>query len=392
MELKNYLLIVKKRWWIVLIIVAATLVSTYFFTINQPLTYESTTTFVMRPRPSASAVDNDETVKAVDILSNRVEINTTYAQVAKSNLIKEKTKERLGLSSTERKGLSVQSKVIAGTNVLEISVQGPDSTIVRDFANVVGAETQTYISNLYDIFELEPLDEAEIAREPINSNIMLNLVVGGILGLILGLVVAILAEYFLGREEQPTTFDIIDHESGAYNEAYLKLRLRQEMSRAKRNNYPFSLALINVSYPGIPNRTEIKTPDETLRRITTAIGTGLRDEDVLARFEKTTFALLLFDLTGQSAKLLLQELQIKLETAPPKMIGSEDELNIQVTAGVAAYEEDDTEMDELLAQADYALKNAENTAFGAVNLYIKANSSDTLHRNGHTYIRTSPTA
>ncbi|MCB0190946.1 MAG: diguanylate cyclase [Anaerolineae bacterium] len=390
MELKRYVFIVKKRWWIVLVIVAATLVSTYFFSINQTLLYRTTTTFIMSPRLSSAFTDDGEVVKAVDILSNRVQILTTYAEVAKSKLVKDKAIERLDLNSAERKGLSVQSGVVAGTNVLEISVQGPNPTIVRDFANVVAVETRIYVSNLYDVFELEPLDEAVLATKPFNSTLILNMVVGGILGLILGIVIAFLTEYFLGDVSEPVTLDIIDYESGAYNEAYFRLRLRQEMSRAKRNSYSFSLALIYVSCPEMTNGTAPMNSIETLRRIATTIGTNLHDEDILARYGETTFALLLFDIAGQSAKQLLQELQIKLETATQKLIENINDLNLQVTAGIVAYEDYDIEIDELLAQAEYALKNTENTAVGAINLFSKENSNNFTYQNGHSRMQ-SPT-
>jgi diguanylate cyclase (GGDEF)-like protein len=385
MELKTYLKVIIRRWWIILLVLAATLASTYVFTINQTPIYETVNTFIMRPRASF-VTDEDEVVRVVDTLSRRTEINTTYAEVASSTLIKKRAIERLGLSSRAKKGLSISSKVIAGTNILEISVQGPDPVVLKAFANAVSDETRDYVSNLYDVFELEPLDEAEIPTTPVKPKKMLNLAVGGILGLILGIVLVFLTEYLLETNEEPVRYDIIDHETGAFNKSYLTLRLRQEVSRAQRNYYPLSLAMLKVDHQGLTNGTTSRIPVEALRKVTALLRSNLREEDDLTRFDDTSFAFLLPDTTGQSASVLMEELRIKIGATALDQSGTNTKLGLQGVAGIAAYEdfEGEIEADEFLAQATSALRSADNTTFGAVILFSKPNRPLTEQRNANS--------
>ena len=220
--------------------------SAWFFTADQPLVFKAKATFVMRPRANI-IIEDEETLRAVDTLSRRIEINTTFGKVASSKLIKNRAIERLKLSSSQRKGLGVSSRVIAGTNILEITTTASDPVLVRDFAEAVSTETIIYVRNLYDVFQLEPLDEPEVPKKPIQTNQGFYLVMGGILGLVLGIGLAFLVDYLQTPLPEPLAFNIIDGETGLYNRAYFMLRLRQEMGRAKRNGYLLSVALIKMN-------------------------------------------------------------------------------------------------------------------------------------------------
>lgn len=393
MELRTYVQVVIRKWWIILLLSTITILATYVMSKQEIPIYESTTTFVMRPRLSETAAEKKEFVEAVDTLSRRIEINTTYAEVAKSQIVKENAIERLNLSSTERKGLSTSSKVVPSTNVLEITARGPDPVIVRDFADAVSVETRTYISNLYDIFELEPLDRANLPTNPINANMTLNVTVGAILGLLLGVTVAFLTENLLDNKEVSPAFDIIDHESGMYNEAYLRHRLQQEMSRSKRNKYELSLALMKVT--GFTTNGMLSNiPEQTWREIVILIGSKLRDEDVLTRFNDTTFALLLPDTPGQVADKLLNELRVAVTLMPLNTRKNGFiPLTLRAVAGIASYVDYRLEMDEFLAHTVHALRQADVATYGAVQLLTdqtRENGSVALLTNGATTTQSDP--
>ncbi|MHC4216486.1 MAG: hypothetical protein ACYSWP_24305, partial [Planctomycetota bacterium] len=96
MELKTYIRTFLKYWYWLPICVVITFIATLFFTLRQPGIYEANTTFVIRPH--SSLVVEDEFVSTLDIISRRVEINNTFAEVANSTLIKDKSAVDLGLS------------------------------------------------------------------------------------------------------------------------------------------------------------------------------------------------------------------------------------------------------------------------------------------------------
>jgi len=367
-ELKTYIFILLRKWWIIVPTFAVTLFITFVLTNRQPSIYETSTTLVMRPRSSFVA-DEREMVRIVDILSQRIEINTTYAEVAKSRLIKNRAIERLGLSAAERKNLTVRSKVIPGTNILELSVEGSMPEVLPAFAAAVRAETIDYIGGLYDVFELEPLDEAATPKKPIRPNRTLNLAVGAVLGLLLGMMWAFLIEYLLMPAAKSPSFDIVDSETGVCNKAFFLARLQQETSRAKRNGYPLSLALIKIGHSKSVDSKSHQIAPEALRTVGALLTDTVREEDVVARIDETTFALLLPDMTDRAAQNCLEEIQKLIAIVPLDRLGAKTKLYLRGAIGVTTYDDHTMEPDAFLAHGLRALEKADRTAYGTISLY-----------------------
>lgn len=366
MELKAYLRILARKWWIILPTFLVTFTSTVVFTVTQAPVYEAKTTFVVTPNDKFESF-----AYGLDLLSRRSEISSTYAEVASSNLIESLAADELGLSPEQRKSLSIEGRLLAGTNVLEIAAQGNDPVLVTDFANTVGAETVAYVEDLYETYNLRPLDQATQPTLPIEPDRKLNLALGGILGLALSVGLAILSEYLQAPLESVTNFGILDDETGVYNKRYFMQRLKQEMSRAKRNSYPMSLALINVDCIGVMDTAPSQIRSEALRRAAMFLKQFLRDEDVMARLGDTVFAVLLPDMPGERAKETMEWLQTRMAWTPFELEKSGIKLNLCGIAGVAAYQYNGTGQNELLAQATRALEEAETAGYGQVCLFAE---------------------
>lgn len=365
MELLAYVQILVRRWWIILPTIVLTLLLTYMFTDRQEPVYDTQTTLVMRPL-TAGMGDEKDIASVVNILSQRIEINTTYAEVAQSSLIKKQAAETLNLSPAERKGMSVSSRVLPSTNILQISVSGPDPVLIQRYADAISAETQGYVSDLYDVFELKPLDAAGLPSNPTSPDMALNLAVGGVLGLLLSLTLAFLSEYLATATRPPVRFDIIDSQTGVYSREFFMVRLQQEIERARRNHYVFSVALIRVGHNQVLNRSSRPVPMEALRAVGTLLVECVRTEDVLAHFGDRTFALLLPDLVGPGAERMLEEVQIEIAKIPLERAGTATALHLRGAIGVSAYEKYDIEIEELLDQAFQALQKADQTLLSVV--------------------------
>jgi diguanylate cyclase (GGDEF)-like protein len=303
MQLKTYINILLKRWWAVVICFAVVVSATWIWTSRQDRVYQSEASFVLRPRPTILAVD-DDFVKALDMVSRRVEINTTFAEVATSSLIKDRARSKMELDT---KGLSVSARVIGGTNILMITVEGPDPSAAREFASLVGVETLNYVAELYDVFELQPLDPASIPRKPISPSLTLNLLFGSVLGLAIGAGLAFLIEFIRSPYEEPDTFNIIDRETGAYNRSYFTLRLSQELNRARRNKYPLSLGLVKVEFEGedISQHEQV----EAMRVFKKLTENSMREDDILARVNGDIFAVILPFVKNDKADELLSRMK-----------------------------------------------------------------------------------
>ena len=374
MELRLYLRMLLKRWWLIFLAFVITIIPAILLVNRQSWVYESTATFVIRPR-STFAADEEEFVKAVDILSRRVEINTTFAEVAGSRLIKQRAIERLDLSSQERKGLKIKGDVIAGTNVLEITIQGANPGIVRDFATAVSVETVNYIKNLYDVFELEPLDAATFPSKPVSPNKVLNLAVAGTFGLLLGVGLVFLIEYIGQPVAGNESFDVIDPESGVYNRPYLLLRLRQELSRVRHSSYDSSLALIHLSQRNLVSGAfHPIRPAQAASQLAALLGPELRDEDILAHLGDSTFALLLPETSREKAKDFLQDLRANMGLLAPDGVGKEKGVTMYSAVGIATLKRDGLTGEEILAQATGELEEAKATAHGRVEALAEKES------------------
>lgn len=198
MELRIYFQILWKKWWIVLAACVSTVIAVGLFTFNQTPMYRASATYVVTP--SGDYEDARSAADALDMLSRRAEIATTYAEVANSRFIKQQAADELGLSSSQRRGLSIDSHLLQGTNILEIEVQGSNPQLVQFFTDMVGFKTATYVQELYEAYSLRPLDTASLPASPVGPSKIFNLALGGILGLGLGAGLAFLAYYL----ETPT--------------------------------------------------------------------------------------------------------------------------------------------------------------------------------------------
>lgn len=369
MELKAYFRILIQKWWIILPAFLITFTSTVVLTFTQTPVYQTTATFVVTPNTSFEDVKSF--ASGLDILSRRSEIATTYAEVANSRSIKKQAADELGLSSAQKKSLSVDSQLLAGTNVLKITIEGNDPVLVRDFANTVGAQTIAYAQELYETYVLKPLDLATLPNSPIKPSKTINLALGGIMGLALGAGLAFLSEYLQAPLENMTSFGILDDETGAYNKRYFVHRLREEMSRAKRNTYPLSLALMNVDRLGTLQSSSLQVRQEALRKVAVLLRQHLREEDVMARLDETVFAFLLPDMPGDKAQKTVEKLQTRIAWTPFEMEKSGLKLNLSGSAGVVAYQCNGTRQDELLDMANRALKESEASGYEKVRLIFE---------------------
>jgi diguanylate cyclase (GGDEF)-like protein len=356
MEIKAYLGVLLKKWWIVIPAFLVTFVSGIVFTFTKTPVYSATTTFLVVPSSSFDSIISF--ANGLDLLGRRDEIATTFAEIASSQRIKQQAVSSLSLVSGS--DYTISSKLRAGTNIIEITVQGPSPIGVRDLANSVGSAIEAYVQGLYEVFILVPLDEAATPTRPISPNTVFNLALSAVFGLVLGAGLAFLAEYLEAPLTSAISMNIIDDETGVYNKEYFLRRLSEEMVRAKRNRYPLSLGLMRVdSLSMIKGSDSPKVRAEMLRQVAILAGQYLREEDIVARLERDTLALILPDMTGENAKALMEYLQTRIAWTPFQSTVSGVNINLRSIVGITAYGHNGTSRDELVALASRALQLAE---------------------------------
>ena len=190
MEFKIFLGLLRKRRWSVLIIFAITIVSTLVLTRLQTPIYSSSATYVVSP--SSEVLNETGFLSGLSVLGGQPTVVNTYANIATSASIKREASDSLGLSPAQARKLSVSSRVLSGTNIIEITVEGEDPLLVQVLTTRVGESTIDFIKTLNGVYDLKLMDGAESPDKPIRPNIRLNLVLGAALGLILGVGIAFL--------------------------------------------------------------------------------------------------------------------------------------------------------------------------------------------------------
>lgn len=345
MIIKEYLQILIRRWWLIVLPLLAVVGGAYYWTSRQVPIYESHATFVIRPRTEASATG--DFIKALDTVSNRSEINSTFSEVASSKMVKDNAIQRMQLAPALRKYLNVSSSVVAGTNILQVTVESPDPATARDFANAVGAETVAYVKNLYDIYQLEALDPANTPSKPIRPEPALNLGLGAFLGLALGIAMVFVLEMFKPTPREVDTFNIIDRETGAYNKSYLMHRLFQEMARSKHTRAPLSVGLVKVEFNG--DGLSDAQRAEALRMVRLLTEKAIREEDIVARFNGVVFAIVFPDLRSDRAQEILDNVKQAIDSVSHDM--SDSETQIYSSSSVVSYNGGKTNHDQLLERA-----------------------------------------
>jgi capsular polysaccharide biosynthesis protein len=200
MDLFNYLQVMRKRWLFTAIGFLLTVGLTVAFVDRQPSVYEAKGTFVIRPR----TVSADDDLRAIDTLTRGVEIPSTFATVARSEVVRDRAEQRLD-AAIDTSGLSVSSEVVTSTNILEITVRGGDPQAVHALAAAVGDETIVYVADLQRVYDLRALDAPHVPDDPVAPNRPLIIGTGVAFGLGVGIVFALLAEGY-ARRPKPRQF------------------------------------------------------------------------------------------------------------------------------------------------------------------------------------------
>jgi len=366
MEIKIYLRILLDKWWLIALCFLITWTATVVFTFSQAPVYEATATFIVTP--SSAFSDLRSFLSGLDVLSGRSEIANTYSEVIKSRLIKSMVLEELGLTENQIKEYEIESNLRAGTNVLQIKVRGTNPTLVRDMTNVIGNKTVSFVSNLYEAYELKPLDSAKLPTTPIKPNKKLYLALGAVFGLVLGIGLAFVAQYLQTPLETVANSGVIDQDSGAYNKRYFMQRLDEEIKRANRQGYPLAVALMNIEQLDAIHSFPTQVQREFLHQVTALLKQSLRDQDIVARFDDTIFAFLLTDTNGAGACETMTRLQTRIAWTPLEVEKVGLKLNLNGVTGVSDHAHRDGRGIDLIERARQAMEKAQSAGYGQVYL------------------------
>ena len=139
----------------------------------------------------------------------------------------------------------------------------------------------------------------------------------------------------------------IDPLTGLYNQRYFHNAVNQEIPRARRHQKAFGLMIADLrGFRQVNSVLGQNAGDELLRRVAKSLGSSLRNNDVLCRYEGDRFAVLLPEVSAEGLITVLAKLQHGLQTLTSPLPGAE--AGIRATWASASYPPDATTELELL--------------------------------------------
>ncbi|PIQ26344.1 hypothetical protein COW36_14850 [bacterium (Candidatus Blackallbacteria) CG17_big_fil_post_rev_8_21_14_2_50_48_46] len=148
---------------------------------------------------------------------------------------------------------------------------------------------------------------------------------------------------------------------GVFNHRYLKNKMEEELSRAKRYKKPLSLIISDVDYFKKFNDTHGHLlGDRVLKEIAVILQDSVRETDIVARYGGEELAILLPETPLKAACEVAE--RIRRNVAQFAFTGKDNQtVSLSLSMGVTCTDEDmDLQVSELIVRADTALYKAKN--------------------------------
>ncbi len=149
---------------------------------------------------------------------------------------------------------------------------------------------------------------------------------------------------------------ITDPLTGLFNRRYLEQALHFEVTRQKRGNRPFSVAMIDVdSFKHYNDAHGHPAGDQILQQLAVVLQENLRASDIVARYGGEEFVVILLDVDGEAAMKAAEKIRAAV-AAHPFPQGAQQPLGlVSISLGVGCWPKHGATSDEVLAAADRAL-------------------------------------
>ncbi|MCG8350264.1 MAG: diguanylate cyclase [Chloroflexales bacterium] len=170
----------------------------------------------------------------------------------------------------------------------------------------------------------------------------------------------------------------IDPLTGVYNRGHFCAIAYREFERARRYNSALSVIMLDVDYFKKINDTYGHgIGDQVLRSVAQSCHSQLREADVLGRYGGEEFSILLSETTLFEAEQVAERLRSIIDQTPvsTKLVL----VSVTISLGVAAYDPDCIDLDQLLDRADQACY--ESKASGRNQVSVWEPSAEHLERS-----------
>jgi diguanylate cyclase (GGDEF)-like protein len=160
--------------------------------------------------------------------------------------------------------------------------------------------------------------------------------------------------------ETVETLAITDSLTGLYTRRYFTERISEELDRSRKRGFRFAFVMMDIDdFKACNDKYGHLVGDVVLKEISRMIRESVREIDLVARYGGEEFSLILPE-TDRKGAILAAE-RIRKRIAQHVFSAYDEKLNVTVSAGLAVYPEDASDIERLIGKADAALYRAKNS-------------------------------
>lgn len=252
LDLKELLSIfLEKKLLIVLVIVIFAMVGViYTLKFIEPK-YESVTSLVL-VQSGTNTMETSGSISSNDLTMNSKLVDN-YKEIAKSKDVANRVIENLKLDiDTEKLRESVVVTAVADTELINISVTNEDPQAACNIATEFAKVFATKVEELYKLSNVHILDEAEVASQPCNINLVKNVLIFSFVGAIL-----VFGYILLINMLDTTVKSDIDIEKALGVPVLGSIALTDESSK-KKSKYSKNLNMMELELKKESNSNDVK--------------------------------------------------------------------------------------------------------------------------------------
>ena len=183
--------------------------------------------------------------------------------------------------------------------------------------------------------------------------------------------VAIFSDITTEKENEERLYYLAHYDilTGLPNRMLFYDRLRQAISRAKREKHPVAVMFLDLDgFKEVNDNLGHNAGDMLLQQVADRLTSILRESDSISRFGGDEFTLVLPDLDREDNLPQIAEKIIEI-VARPYQLG-EHEARVTTSIGISIYPEDGVEADELITHADIAMYATKKSGKNGYRFYL----------------------
>lgn len=190
MSWPDYIRALRRSWWIVLLTTVVATVSAVYVSQGGESTYQTDARLVVGP---SATLEDPEAVLGTTV-EIKAQLVTTYADLLTGSQFFEEAIDEIGLSPEDAQKYTVASAAPQESNVVRMSVEGPDPSTTVALADAVAQSSSEYFETVYRGFGVEVFDEPQEPSTPSGPPTSTNVAIGFVLGLAAGVGLALARE------------------------------------------------------------------------------------------------------------------------------------------------------------------------------------------------------